>query len=188
MFLISLGVPMPGGLPALPKPLGFRTTRSRIPEEAVCRHIKEELLRGRTSLSKLGTEMPNAPDFGKGRPIMIQGPCQSGKTQEMCTVCWLAYFCYETVPFIFVMNAGGLGMITLILDGVARFNKRIDDIVKKICPHRSSLPGTIPVQCGNQSSNEAAQGPRWYSLVITSSHRNALSKALCRLSMGSGQD
>ena len=56
------------------KPLGIRTTRSRIPEEAVDRHIKEELLRGRTSLSKLGTEMPKAPDFGKGQPIMIQGP------------------------------------------------------------------------------------------------------------------
>lgn len=56
----------------------------------------------------------------------------------MCTVCWLAYFCYKTVPFIFVMNAGGLGMIPLILGGVTRFNKRIDDMVKKILPHCSS--------------------------------------------------
>jgi len=62
---------MPGGLPALPKHLGIRTTRSRIPEEAAYRHIKEELLCVRTSLPNLGTEIPSALDFGKGRPIMV---------------------------------------------------------------------------------------------------------------------
>ena len=106
-------------------------------EEFVIESIKTELLRRRTSLSKLGTDQANAPDFGKGRPILIYGPCQSGKSQEICLPAWLAYFCFETVPFIFVMNHGGLGIIPLIMGAVARFNDVIDHLVKSVVPRCS---------------------------------------------------
>ena len=106
-------------------------------EEFVIESIKTELLRGRTSLSKLGADQANAPDFGKGRPILIYGPCQSGKSQEICLLAWLAYFCFETVPFIFVMNHGGLGIIPLIMGAVARFNDVIDQLVKSVVPRCS---------------------------------------------------
>ena len=98
----------------------------------LCRHAGIGCIHGRTSLSQLGTDQANAPNFGV-RPIVIHGPCQSGKSLEICLCAWLAYSVYETVPYIFVMNHGGLGIIPLIMSAVDRFNRIVDQHVKSVC-------------------------------------------------------
>jgi hypothetical protein len=102
--------------------------------------VNVQLILGITCLSKLGTGQANSPEFGTGRTIVIHGHCQSGKSHEICVCSWLADFIYETLPYVFVMNHGGLGILPQMRGAFKAFHKNADTIVQVILWCRSQVP------------------------------------------------
>jgi hypothetical protein len=95
-----------------------------------------------------------------GRTIVIHGHCQSGKSHEMCLCYWLAYFIYETLPYVFVMNHGGLGILPQMRGAFKAFHKNVDTIVQEFffanCGMPASQPASQPASSQPQPDSQPA--------------------------------
>jgi hypothetical protein len=99
-----------------------------------------------------------------GRTIVIHGHCQSGKSHEMCLCYWLAYFIYETLPYVFVMNHGGLGILPQMRGAFKAFHKNVDTIVQEFFSQivecqPASQPANQPAASPSQTASQPARQP-----------------------------
>ena len=83
-----------GEKPLLPKPTTLVRLGSRVQEEVYSRGVCSGAAPSvRPDIFHKAWQRPaQCPEFGKCRPVLIHGLCQSGKPREIFLCAWISYF------------------------------------------------------------------------------------------------